>query len=169
MSELIEKQKVLDALREIATEKFSLDDPYGVYINVLMDVEEKICRLPVVQPNGPDSLVKDSQGLAKELVNDCISRYGVSAWLANRGYRGLANKVMDEDRFPSAQPERKRGRWIYGEDNPGTGRDGWFCSECGHFELWDYSADMKSAELNLPNYCPNCGADMREVNDERPD
>ena len=74
MSELIEKQKVLDVLREIATEKFSLDDPYGVYINVLMDVEEKICHLPVVQPNGPDNLVKDSQGLAKDLVNDCISR-----------------------------------------------------------------------------------------------
>lgn len=65
--------------------------------------------------------------------------------------------------FKDAQSERKRGRWIYGEDNLGTGRDGWFCSECGHFELWDYSADMKSAELNLPNYCPNCGADMREV------
>lgn len=61
----------------------------------------------------------------------------------------------------SAQPEHKRGKWIYGEDNLGTGGDGWFCSECGHFEKWDYSADMKSAELNLPNYCPNCGADMR--------
>ena len=61
-----------------------------------------------------------------------------------------------------AQPERKTGRWIYGEDNPGTGRDGWFCSECEHFEMWDYSADMKSAELNLPNFCPNCGARMTE-------
>ena len=61
-----------------------------------------------------------------------------------------------------AQPERKTGRWIYGEDNPGTGRDGWFCSECEHFEMWDYSADMKSAELNLPNFCPNCGARMKE-------
>lgn len=73
MSELIEKQKVLDALREIATEKFSLDDSYGVYINVLIDVEEKICSLPVVQPNGPDNLVKDSQVLAKDLANDTIS------------------------------------------------------------------------------------------------
>lgn len=58
--------------------------------------------------------------------------------------------------------ERKKGKWIYGEDNPGTGRDGWFCSECEHFEMWDYSADMKSAELNLPNFCPNCGARMTE-------
>lgn len=83
------------------------------------------------------------------------------------------NEYIDYDQaldlintLPSAQPERKRGRWIYGEDNLGTGRDGWFCSECGHFELWDYSADMKSAELNLPNYCPNCGADMRGETDE---
>ena len=74
MSELIEKQKVLDVLREIATEKFSLDDPYGVYINVLMDVEEKICHLPVVQPNGPDNLANDSQDLVKDLANDTISR-----------------------------------------------------------------------------------------------
>lgn len=50
-----------------------------------------------------EKIVKDSQCLAKDLANDCISRQGVSAWLANRGYRGLANKVMDEDRFPSAQ------------------------------------------------------------------
>ena len=55
-----------------------------------------------------EKIVKDSQGLAKDLVNDCISRYGVSAWLANRGYRGLANKVMDEDRFPSVQPKSYR-------------------------------------------------------------
>ena len=168
MSELIEKQKVLDALREIATEKFSLDDPYGVYINVLMDVEEKICHLPVVQPNGPDNLVKDSQGLAKELVNDCISRHGVSAWLANMGYRGLSNKVMDEDRFPSVQPksyregyqagfkdaqsERKRGRWEY-VDYGGFGN--WHCTVCGKICICNGDFD----------FCPNCGADMREVDE----
>ena len=56
---------------------------------------------------------------------------------------------------------RKTGKRMYGEDNLRTGVDGWFCSECEHFEAWDYSADMKSAELNLPNFCPNCGADMR--------
>ena len=78
----------------------------------------------------------------------------------------IESYISDIKELPSAQPERKRGRWIYGEDNPGTGRDGWFCSECEHFEMWDYSVDMKSAELNLPNYCPNCGADMRGEQDE---
>lgn len=73
----------------------------------------------------------------------------------------IVDDVYEEivEQLPSAQPQRT-GRWIYGEDNPGTGRDGWFCSKCGHFEMWDYSADMKSAELNLPNFCPNCGARM---------
>ena len=41
-------------------------------------------------------------------MSDVISRSGVSAWLANRGYRGLANKVMDEDRFPPVQPKSYR-------------------------------------------------------------
>lgn len=139
MSELIEKQKVLDALREIATEKFSLDDPYGVYINVLMDVEEKICRLPVVQPNGPDNLVKDSQGLAKELVNDCISRKAaidLCDWYDNPSMR------EDLEKLPSAQPEIIRcrecryhygsacdnfaGVWVKGDD---------FCSRAERREV----------------------------------
>ena len=86
----------------------------------------------------------------------------VGDWIVHRNF---VQNMNDIDRqtildLPSAQPERKTGRWIYGEDNPGTGRDGWFCSECEHFEMWDYSADMKSAELNLPNFCPNCGARM---------
>ena len=104
-------------------------------------------------------------------MNDLISRQAVIDLLKQMRKDGDMVPWEGKDVFarirelPSAQPERKRGRWIYGEDNPGTGRDGWFCSECEHFEMWDYSADMKSAELNLPNYCPNCGADMREVDE----
>lgn len=72
-------------------------------------------------------------------------------------------------RLPSAQPERERGKWII-KDNPGTG---WYrvtCSECGE--------DVTSTAPCIgfyPNakviwdYCPDCGADMREVDDERPD
>ena len=67
--------------------------------------------------------------------------------------------------LPSAQPERMRGTWII-KDNPGTG---WYrvtCSECGE--------DVTSTAPCIgfyPNakvtwdYCPNCGADMREVSE----
>ncbi len=40
-------------------------------------------------------------------MDDCISRKGVSAWLDNMGYSNLAEKVMDEKRFPSVKPDGK--------------------------------------------------------------
>ena len=50
---------------------------------------------------------------------------------------------------PSAQPERKKGKWI--EER---------CSECG---CYVYHGDVR-------NFCPDCGADMREdqTDDNRP-
>ena len=49
-----------------------------------------------------------------------------------------------EKHFPSAQPERKAGKWT--EDNA--------CEFCG-FKPW-YERDIHTL-----SYCPNCGADMR--------
>ena len=37
-------------------------------------------------------------------MGDSISRHGTSAWLENMGHPNLAKMVMDEKRFPSAQP-----------------------------------------------------------------
>ena len=100
-----------------------------------------------------EKIVKDSQGLANDLVNDCISRYGVSAWLSNMGYSKLADVVMDKDRFPPAQPERKRRKWIR-QDNKGKPLYGWYqCSECG------------AVIGGKANFCSECGADMREVDE----
>lgn len=57
----------------------------------------------------------------------------------------------------SAPPERKTGRWEITEAYPHNV----YCSECHkifaqkHWEVW--------FDGSLPrNYCPNCGADMRE-------
>ena len=151
------------------------------------------------------------------MENDLIRRHGVSAWLANMGYSKLADVVMDEDRFPSAQPEthdkrteshacdlisramlldyihnepigkmlcdrynldgvikqlpsaqpeRKRGKWIYGEDEYGI--DGYHCDKCGFFVPWDYAHKFINY-IEDYNFCPGCGADMREVDDERHD
>lgn len=47
--------------------------------------------------------------------------------------------------LPSAQPERKRGKW---------GADG-ECPFCGYLRQWDDD-----------NFCANCGADMRGEHDE---
>ena len=49
-------------------------------------------------------------------------------------------------RVPTADVvERKRGKWKQG-----------CCTECGY--NWGKDAPI----ANVPNFCPNCGADMRE-------
>lgn len=63
----------------------------------------------------------------------------------NEVYRAIYN-------LPSAQPERKKGKWEIYVISMLDG-EGCRCSECG-FEgapSWDY--------------CPHCGSDMREEND----
>ena len=52
------------------------------------------------------------------------------------------------DKVPSAEPERKKGKWLLIDA-------GYYdyvkCSQCGETLVWG------------KNFCPNCGADMREV------
>ena len=58
-------------------------------------------------------------------------------------YINYGDAVGEIEQLPTIQP--KRGKWI---------RNGWaiMCSECGY--------DMP---YTVRNFCPNCGADMREV------
>ena len=63
--------------------------------------------------------------------------------------------------LPSAQPERKKGKWErhYTRQNVYAGLC-WHCSVCGYKNADNY--------LNVYyNYCPNCGADMRGEQDAK--
>ena len=48
-----------------------------------------------------------------------------------------------------------RGKWIFHDNGDAT------CDQCGRHQkaIWDYD--------NWQNFCGNCGADMREVQNER--
>ena len=64
-------------------------------------------------------------------------------------------EILDEvgrdiDRLPPAEP--KRGKWIH---NGSQFKNRWICSECGYMYY-----------LQKPNFCPNCGADMRGERNE---
>lgn len=63
--------------------------------------------------------------------------------------------------LPSAQPERKTGHWIK------TARWGsvYYCDQCRNY--LDFDGD--NVGRGSTNFCPNCGADMRErwKNDNR--
>ena len=58
---------------------------------------------------------------------------------------------------PTIEPQKKRGTWIK-ENIVLTSyppQFQWYCSECGTI-MHGYSAEI------LTNFCPSCGADMRE-------
>ena len=60
--------------------------------------------------------------------------------------------------LPTAQPERKTGHWIK------TARWGrvYYCDQCRNY----LDFDGVNAGRGSTNFCPNCGADMREGEQE---
>lgn len=84
---------------------------------------------------------------------DAIRTWGLIDGLSE----GQAIEILaDEKKLPSAQLERKRGKWNQDEEIPNT------CSVCG--EDWDKYVEGQEIWYTgeIPNFCPNCGADMRE-------
>lgn len=111
----------------------------------------------VAQPESEERMGESAQNVPKE---DLISRKAVidaieptlKSILQGNSFKAI--NVMDKIRdLPSAQPERKNGRWIGGEIG--------HCSCCGHkgcaSDIWN--------DCNDGRFCPNCGADMRGEQD----
>ena len=107
-----------------------------------------------------------------EAVNWIIN---LSADIGKAEYRNLWHyeQALDEIRelleLPSVQPERKRGKWIdfIGRDLGIEGQ--WLrddkktvflqCDQCASLYVRNF--------LTYANFCPNCGADMRENIDSK--
>lgn len=89
---------------------------------------------------------------------DCVSRKSVIDAIMGQypdaHYPQWYVKIIEK--LPSAQPERKRGRWIEKENSP------FYCSVCGTYQ-YSASWEIKNKEYN---FCPRCGADMRGESDE---
>lgn len=87
-------------------------------------------------------------------MDDLISRQAaidlLEKWSGGYDYIETEKEsaIKEFQKLPSAQPERKTGKWVDAEKAP-FGM--WFatCSECG-----------KRQTLEYLNYCPNCGANM---------
>ena len=58
--------------------------------------------------------------------------------------------------IPSA--DRAQGEWILECDGEGECDNLYRCSECG--------CEYGCQEYDIPNFCPNCGCQMKEVDDE---
>ncbi len=65
------------------------------------------------------------------------------------------NFVIDTiNELPSAESERKKGNWVGIDDEPCTVFE---CDVCGY--TWE------DIDGDTPNYCPNCGAEMKGEDD----
>ena len=89
-------------------------------------------------------------------MDDCISRQAaidalqeVSEHYTEKGreWHPHVNFMVDAIKeLPSAQPERKRGKWVDGK-----------CSLCSeHAPFYSMASTYYKS-----NFCPNCGAEMR--------
>lgn len=90
--------------------------------------------------------------------NDLISRQALCEYALNQKNKSVTpNDIM---RFPSAQPERKVGKWIKDKswsEGAGMGESYghyWKCNQCNNIVKGDWSQCGD-------NFCSKCGADMR--------
>ena len=113
----------------------------------------------------------------EQLVTDLISRQAAIESVSNlassmsvcsnidecHGMKRMqGNAVRTLVSLPSAEPERKHGRWI-DLDSDGFKCDDIRCSECGityTVDSPDIFCDIGFTKEDL-RFCPNCGADMR--------
>lgn len=88
------------------------------------------------------------------MMNDLISR--ADAIRIASGYCHQANIAQELAKLPSAQPERKKGKW----DKKSIAFY-WKCSECGTVVNSDRHTVFLYPIMEQIYFCPYCGADMR--------
>jgi len=99
-------------------------------------------------------------------MSDLISRQAAIRWVKTEcnpygkptlDYESGKRVMKHLEQMPSAEPERKRGKWInaYPDIEPNPMFMYGICSVCGY----------EQAISDKLKFCPNCGADMRGEQD----
>ena len=144
MDDLISRKRALEEM----TFSCGIEQDCVLYVP-LRDVNNHLKSLPSVQPE------TDLQSSCNEVVTDCISRQTTADEIGKRAER-CAERFGTDDPFregliiaktivecaPSAQPERKKGKWFLIDTM-------YACDQC-------YSVFYETSQ-----FCPNCGADMQ--------
>lgn len=92
-----------------------------------------------------------------------ISSFG--RWQWSNGFNTALTAVgIDLKKMPSAQPERKTGRWIKPTGMMPPEHHGHYeCSECGAWAMRPWLRPWKGVVLT--DFCPACGIPMRKDGD----
>ena len=109
--------------------------------------------------------LKQESTTKNDLGVDCVSRKRVLEWLENATDDSIEHAIDSNLEFiPSVTPIRPKGHWEHGKELSKEYRGrilvdvtyaDWHCSNCNYV--------IKGTVKPKWNYCPNCGADMREV------
>lgn len=158
MSDLIDRQDAIEAVCSVVIGMSDYPLTYAYEI-----AEEALEKLPSAQPvtheertetHACDLMSSDRRG---NRMDDLISRQGSVKTMydlcedIDRESLHIDVIVDALENLPSAEP-RKKGKWI---DKSGDIEGAWnYCSVC-----------MEQA-IDLYDFCPNCGADMREGEEE---
>ena len=136
----MEKSRAIELLEHLAWDRDIERNPYGDALNIAIDALK-------AQLFSEDAT---SDTISRQAALDIFDDYNVSVENGELEAYSRDRKRMCE--LPSAQPERKKGRWL-ADNRPGGGF--WVCSCC----------KFPSAANVLYKFCPNCGADMRGEQD----
>lgn len=94
--------------------------------------------------------MSDKDTIYRQAALDAVNAYlGLSA--VSRTIQNMTSIQEILEKLPSAEP-RKKGKWIDKSD----GIDG----------AWNYCSVCMEQAIDLYDFCPNCGADMREGDSE---
>ena len=143
MNDLISRQAAIDAIGEKSDEIFKTKQkgatyPHDDFFQGMAYAENVVKQLPPASsseiPNSSDTISRAKAIEALDKRFDSIPMEQTSEILMLR---------KDLRELPPAQP--KRGKWIH------ISEEMWKCDQCGEISCCS------------PNFCPDCGADMREV------
>ena len=129
-------------------------EPKGNYVTYVQydDMVNCVKGLPSVIPYMSSVTPQPSDdAISRKAVLEMAKSYNTDGWDM---YTPLVVDVEDIKELPSVTPQPRKGHWIADVDKWGdvvTTVNGYRCDKCNTF-----NADKD-------NYCPNCGADMREV------
>lgn len=95
--------------------------------------------------------------IEKQAAIDNIEKSFDKETILNRFVRKIAISAVRRMEPVDIRPV-VRGCWVFNEEDGHC-----YCSECGGVSPMD---DQNGDECDCPDYCPNCGADMRGTSDE---
>ena len=162
--DLISRQAAIDALKhnqDVYSANFG-DDPIDKYtVAIIANDIETVVMLPTAQPESCEDAVSRQYAIEhyqhvcrRTSCKECPLHIQVTGTLTDCELELFLHNL------PSAQIERKKGKWIKNE-----GRFGWHCSECKVDNYYAYVLNSETGKNDLQDrYCPNCGADMRGEN-----